>query len=110
MSGAVPENVTGPFVVLAIFTAQPGKGDELAAKLSEIRAHAESDKELDTLTFRPCRGYKGNTDSFMIFEKYMSREAFALHQASPVTAAFIKSGIATLDKLEYFEELSAMET
>ncbi|KAG8876981.1 hypothetical protein FRB97_003775 [Tulasnella sp. 331] len=110
MSEEVPKDIAGPFVLIVIITAKPGKADEVAKHLSKVRAHAESDKEPDCLTFRPCRGYGGNPDSFAIFEKYMSMEAFELHRKSPPAIAFKASECCTFDKHEYFDEIGASET
>ncbi|KAG8882235.1 hypothetical protein FRB98_003861 [Tulasnella sp. 332] len=50
MSEEVPKDIAGPFVLIVIITAKPGKADEVAKHLSKVRAHAESDKEPDCLT------------------------------------------------------------
>lgn len=46
-----------------------GKGDEVAAYLSKIRAAAESAAEPDTLTYRTTR-HEENADKFLVFEEY----------------------------------------
>lgn len=42
-----------------------------------------------------------------IFEKYLSKEAFEVHKASPAVKAFKESNTGTIDKVEFFNEIGA---
>jgi len=81
----------------------------VAEFLAQARTYAESDGERNTLTFRPMRGYGGDSDKFLLFAKYLSREDYEHHaKVNPALHAYLKSGCGTTSRLEYFEEVAAV--
>jgi quinol monooxygenase YgiN len=62
------------------YQALPGKGDQVAGLLARHTAATRS--EAGCLDFVALRGTE-DPDSFVLFERYDSAEAFKAHQASP---------------------------
>jgi len=62
------------------YQARPGMGDEVAALLA--RHTAATRAEPGNLDFVALRGTE-DPDSFVLYERYESEEAFKAHQASP---------------------------
>jgi len=62
------------------YQAKPGMGDEVAALLA--RHTAATRAEPGNLDFVALRGTE-DPDSFVLYERYESDEAFKAHQASP---------------------------
>jgi len=68
---------SGEIVLHAVLKGKPGKGDEIAALLSAIRAHSTSPNEPGCSTYRTCRF----GDTYMVFEKYKNNDAVKEHLA-----------------------------
>jgi quinol monooxygenase YgiN len=62
------------------YQAKPGTGDEVAALLA--RHTAATRAEPGNLDFVALRGTE-DPDSFVLYERYESADAFKAHQASP---------------------------
>jgi quinol monooxygenase YgiN len=62
------------------YQAQPGQGDEVAALLAQHTAATRA--EPGCLDFVALRG-ADDPDSFVLYERYESADAFKAHQASP---------------------------
>jgi len=62
------------------YQAQPGQGDEVAALLAQHTAATRA--EPGCLDFVALRGAE-DPDSFVLYERYSSADAFKAHQASP---------------------------
>jgi len=62
------------------YQAKPGMGDEVAALLA--RHTAATRAEPGNLDFVALRGTE-DPDSFVLYERYESADAFKAHQASP---------------------------
>ena len=62
------------------YQAKPGMGDEVAALLA--RHTAATRAEPGNLDFVALRGTE-DPDSFVLYERYSSADAFKAHQASP---------------------------
>ena len=62
------------------YQARPGMGDEVAALLA--RHTAATRAEPGNLDFVALRGTE-DPDSFVLYERYESADAFKAHQASP---------------------------
>ena len=62
------------------YQAKPGMGDEVAALLA--RHTAATRAEPGNLDFVALRGTE-DPDSFVLYERYESEDAFKAHQASP---------------------------
>ena len=62
------------------YQAQPGRGDEVAALLAQHTAATRA--EPGCLDFVALRG-ADDPDSFVLYERYSSADAFKAHQASP---------------------------
>ncbi len=62
------------------YQARPGMGDEVAALLA--RHTAATRAEPGNLDFVALRGTE-DPDSFVLYERYSSADAFKAHQASP---------------------------
>jgi quinol monooxygenase YgiN len=78
--------MTSVLTVVAKLSAKPGRGDELAAILTEQVA-AVLRAETDCLVYRLHRSKK-NPDLFLFYEQYRSDAAFDLHRKAPHLAAF----------------------
>ncbi|KLO20586.1 hypothetical protein SCHPADRAFT_934417 [Schizopora paradoxa] len=76
---------SGEIILHATLKGKPGKGDEIAALLSTIRAHSTSDSEPGCSTYRTCRF----GDTCMVFEKYKDNEAVKEHFALPLFQALV---------------------
>jgi len=101
----LPETVEGTFLFIVTVIPNPGKADEVARYVAMAREHAESDKEPDTLTFRPMRGWGTESDQIRIFVEIKSKDALDHHiKLNPGFLAFKEAGIGT-DKVEYFQEI-----
>ena len=84
MSGA------GEVAVVARYQVKPGQGDEVARLL---RGHvAASRAEPGCLQFTVLRSAE-DPDSFLLYERYVSREAVDAHRASPHFAAIAQARI-----------------
>jgi quinol monooxygenase YgiN len=70
----------GEVAVIVRYQALAGKGDEVAALLS--RHTAATRAEPGCRDFVALRGVE-DPDSFVLYERYASREAFDAHLASP---------------------------
>ena len=70
----------GEVALVVHYQAQPGKGDEVAALLA--RHTAATRAEPGNLDFVALRGTE-DPDSFVLYERYESADAFKAHQASP---------------------------
>jgi quinol monooxygenase YgiN len=66
--------------IVVHYQAMAGKGDEVAALLA--RHTAATRAEPGNLDFVALRGTE-DPDSFMLYERYASADAFKAHQASP---------------------------
>ena len=66
--------------IVVHYQAQPGRGDEVAALLA--RHTAATRAEPGNLDFVALRGTE-DPDSFVLYERYSSADAFKAHQASP---------------------------
>jgi quinol monooxygenase YgiN len=66
--------------IVVYYQAMEGKGDEVAALLA--RHTAATRAEPGNLDFVALRG-TGDPDSFVLYERYSSADAFEAHQASP---------------------------
>ena len=66
--------------IVVHYQAQPGRGDEVAALLA--RHTAATRAEPGNLDFVALRGTE-DPDSFVLYERYESADAFKAHQASP---------------------------
>jgi len=75
MSAAMEE-----VALIVHYQAKPGMGDEVAALLA--RHTAATRAEPGNLDFVALRGTE-DPDSFVLYERYESDEAFKAHQASP---------------------------
>ena len=75
MSAAMEE-----VALIVHYQAKTGMGDEVAALLS--RHTAATRAEPGNLDFVALRGTE-DPDSFVLYERYESEEAFKAHQASP---------------------------
>ena len=75
MSAAMDE-----VALIVHYQAKPGMGDEVAALLA--RHTAATRAETGNLDFVALRGTE-DPDSFVLYERYESEEAFKAHQASP---------------------------
>jgi len=75
MSAAMEE-----VALIVHYQAQPGRGNEVAALLA--RHTAATRAEPGNLDFVALRGTE-DPDSFVLYERYESEEAFKAHQASP---------------------------
>ena len=62
------------------YQARPGKGDQVAGLLA--RHSAATRAEAGCLDFVALRGTE-DRDSFVLYERYSSQDAFQAHQASP---------------------------
>jgi quinol monooxygenase YgiN len=62
------------------YQAQPGQGDQVAALLAQHTAATRA--EPGCLDFVALRG-TDDPDSFVLYERYESADAFRAHQASP---------------------------
>ncbi|HEY1318676.1 MAG TPA: putative quinol monooxygenase, partial [Streptosporangiaceae bacterium] len=73
--------MSGPEVAIVVhYQAQPGRGDEVAALLARHSAATRSEPgNLDFVALRSS----DHPDSFVLYERYSSREAFDAHLASP---------------------------
>ena len=73
--------MSGSEVAIVVdYQAQPGRGDEVAALLA--RHMAASRAEPGNLDFVALRS-NDDPDAFVLYERYVSQEAFEAHQASP---------------------------
>ena len=73
--------MSGPEVAIVVhYQATAGMGDEVAALLA--RHTAATRAEPGNLDFVALRGTE-DPDSFVLYERYESEEAFKAHQASP---------------------------
>jgi quinol monooxygenase YgiN len=83
------------------YQALPGKGDQVAGLLAQHTAATRG--EAGCLDFVALRGTE-DPDSFVLYERYDSAEAFKAHQASPhfegIAVAQIRPLLAER-KLEY---------
>ena len=75
MSAAMDE-----VALIVHYQAKPGMGDEVAALLA--RHSAATRAEPGNLDFVALRGTE-DPDSFVLYERYSSADAFKAHQASP---------------------------
>jgi quinol monooxygenase YgiN len=76
-----PTKPDGPEVAIVVrYQAMAGKGDEVAALLA--RHTAATRAEPGNLDFVALRGTE-DPDSFVLYERYESTDAFKAHQASP---------------------------
>jgi len=75
MSAAMEE-----VALIVHYQAKPGMGDEVAALLA--RHTAATRAEPGNLDFVALRGTE-DPDSFVLYERYSSTDAFKAHQASP---------------------------
>ena len=66
--------------IVVHYQAQPGRADEVAALLA--RHTAATRAEPGNLDFVALRSSE-DPDSFVLYERYESEEAFKAHQASP---------------------------
>ena len=66
--------------IVVHYQAQPGRGNEVAALLA--RHTAATRAEPGCYDFVALRGTE-DPDSFVLYERYESAEAFKAHQASP---------------------------
>lgn len=74
------------FTVVAKLRAAKGKGDALAALLTE-QAAAVRKAEPGCLVYRPHRSTK-DPDLFIFYEMYVDEAAFDAHRKAPHLAAF----------------------
>ena len=72
--------IAGQLALVVRYQAMAGKGDEVAALLS--RHVAATRAEPGCRDFVALRGTE-DPDSFVLYERYSSREAFDAHMASP---------------------------
>jgi quinol monooxygenase YgiN len=73
-------------VVVATLRAAKGKGDALAALLTEQAAVVRRE-EPDCLVYRPHRS-PADPELFLFYEVYRNQAAFELHGKTPYLAAF----------------------
>ncbi len=66
--------------IIVRYQAEAGKGDQVAALLSQHSAATNA--EPGCVDFVALRSTE-DADSFVLYERYASREAFEAHQASP---------------------------
>lgn len=66
--------------IIVRYQAEAGKGDQVAALLG--RHSAATNAEPGCVDFVALRSTE-DPDSFVLYERYASREAFEAHQASP---------------------------
>jgi quinol monooxygenase YgiN len=78
--------MTAVLTVLARLRAAPGKGDALAALLTE-QAGVIRESEPGCLVYRPHRS-TADPDLFIFYEMYEDDAAFDLHRKSPHLAAY----------------------
>ncbi|KAG8931926.1 hypothetical protein FRC02_001948 [Tulasnella sp. 418] len=83
---ATPSPFEGEIIVHVRITVKPGKGDEMAALFDLVRQSANSDAEPGTLEFRVAR----YGDEFLLFEKYVNKEAIAQHSTTEAFATLQK--------------------
>ena len=76
----------GILTVVANLRAAPGKGDALAALLTE-QAHVVRANEPGCLVYRPHRSTR-DPDAFVFYEMYVDDAAFEAHRNAPHLAAF----------------------
>ncbi|KAH8107424.1 hypothetical protein DFH11DRAFT_1189024 [Phellopilus nigrolimitatus] len=79
------EDITGEIIATAQFKAKPGKADELAQWLANMKAHADSDAEPGSLSYAVVR----HGDAFAVWEKYTGAAAVKDHLASTILREFI---------------------
>lgn len=77
------------FHVVATYTAEEGRGDELASHLKA--AVGPSRTEPGCISYRPVRSEE-NPDVFVIVEEYESPEAVDEHRNSPHFDTHIRNG------------------
>jgi quinol monooxygenase YgiN len=66
--------------IVVYYQAMEGKGDEVAALLARHTAATRAEPgNLDFVALRST----GDPDSFVLYERYSSADAFEAHQASP---------------------------
>ncbi|KAH8106392.1 hypothetical protein DFH11DRAFT_1640766 [Phellopilus nigrolimitatus] len=65
------KDITGRFVATAQVTAKPGKADEIAQWISNLKARADSDVEPGTLGYHIVR----HGDRFAVWEEYADKAA-----------------------------------
>ena len=75
------------------YQAMPGKGDEVAALLA--RHTAATRAEPGNLDFVALRSSE-DPDAFVLYERYVSADAFEAHQASPHFAGIAVAQIRPL--------------
>ncbi|GAA5976190.1 hypothetical protein JCM11641_001077 [Rhodosporidiobolus odoratus] len=99
MSAEPPSS--GVTLVFARAVAHPGKGDELAALLSNAITSANSDKEPYTLTYRA--GRKG--DDFRLMEEYdQDIGGIEEHKKQEPFQALVKSGLVKDIEILFYDE------
>jgi quinol monooxygenase YgiN len=86
--------------IVVYYQAMAGKGDEVAALLA--RHTAATRAEPGNLDFVALRGTE-DPDSFVLYERYASQEAFEAHQASPHFAGIAVAQIRPLLAERRFE-------
>ncbi|KZS96482.1 hypothetical protein SISNIDRAFT_537328 [Sistotremastrum niveocremeum HHB9708] len=74
-----PKKIGGRFTVVAKLVAKPGKEDEVAKCLNDVRLSAISDKEPQCYTYRVSQFER----TFAIFEEYENTAALRHHMQQP---------------------------
>ena len=80
--------------LIARYTAQPGRGDEVAELLKEMAAAVAAD-EPECLLYRAAR-LIDTPEVFILFEEYTSQDALVAHRETPHFQRLIEGPIAPL--------------
>jgi len=97
---------TVPVTVFALATANPGRADDLAKAMIEVRDYAvgapddpSKKQEAGTLEYRITR----YGDEFAVFERYENVAAVQVHRQGPI-AKLKASGIVAKLEIKYYQE------
>jgi quinol monooxygenase YgiN len=77
-------------IVIAQYQAEPGRGDTIAATLRDHVAVTRT--EPGCIEFVAHR-MSDDPDRFLLYERYVSEEAFEAHRASPHFRAYVEGTI-----------------
>jgi autoinducer 2-degrading protein len=83
-----------PRVLIARYQAQPGRGDEVAAALTEMAGAVRRD-EPACLLYRAARSLD-QPDSFVLYEEYRDQRALEAHRETPHFKRLIEGTVVPL--------------
>jgi (4S)-4-hydroxy-5-phosphonooxypentane-2,3-dione isomerase len=86
--------MAGMRTLIARYTAQPGRGDEVAELLKEMAAAVAAD-EPECVLYRAAR-LTDTPEVFILFEEYTSQDALVAHRETPHFKRLIEGRIAPL--------------